>query len=69
MQGVCMTVIVLMVGTDNETPHILFRLVTSSTRVLLVEDQLSDKYRRDHVCGGGGNPDAIGIFQLPGEYS
>jgi hypothetical protein len=69
MQGVCMAVIVLMVGTDNETPHILCRLVTSSTRVLLVEDQLSDKYRRDHVFGGGGNPDAISIFQLPGEYS
>ena len=48
-----MAVMVLMVGTDIETPHILCRLVVSSTRVLLVEDQLSDKYRRDHVVGGG----------------
>jgi len=47
MQGVCMAVMVLMAGTDIETPHILCRLVESSTRVLLVEDQLSDKYRRD----------------------
>lgn len=40
---------VLMVG-----PHILCRLVVSSTCILLVEDQLSDKYRRDHAFGGGG---------------
>lgn len=53
MQGVCMAVMVLMVGTDIETPHILCRLVVSSTCVLLVEDQLSDKYRRDHAFGGG----------------
>ena len=65
-----MAVMVLMVGTDIETPHILCRLVVSSTRVLLVEDQLSDKYHRDHAFGrGGGNPDAVSIFQLPGEYS
>lgn len=48
-----MAVMVLMVGTDIETPHVLCRLVVSSTRDLLVEDQLSDKYRRDHAFGGG----------------
>ena len=48
-----MAVIVLMVGTDIEIPHILCRLVVSPTRVLLVENQLSDKYRRDHAFGGG----------------
>ena len=48
-----MAVMVLMVGTDIETPHILCRLVVSSTRVLLVGDQLSDKYHRDHAFGGG----------------
>lgn len=53
MQSVCMAVMVLMVGTDIETPHILCRLVVSSTRVLLAEGQLSDKYRRDRAFGGG----------------
>ena len=45
--------IVLMADTDVETSHILCRLVVSSTRVLLAEGQLSDKYRRDRTFGGG----------------
>ena len=48
-----MAVMVLVAGTDIETPHILCRLVVSSARTLLVEDQLSDKYRRDRAFGGG----------------
>lgn len=63
-----MAVMVLMAGTDIETLHILCRLVVSSARVLLAEDQLSDKYRRDRAFGGG-EPDAVSIFQLPGECS
>ena len=64
-----MAVMMLMAGADIETPHILCRLVVSSARVLLVEDQLSDKYRRDRAFGGGGSPDAVSIFQLLGECS
>ena len=62
--------IVLMVDTDIETSHILCRLVVSSTRVLLAEGQLSDKYRRDRAFGRGGGKSRCGKYlQLPEEYS
>lgn len=69
MLSVCMTVMVLMVGTDIETPtyYAVWWCLRPVSCLLRISSAIST-IEITH-SEGGGNPDAISIFQLPGEYS